>query len=293
MKARILSVKKRPHVLRWGLGALVVSAVAAGILYGHGDRVKSQEYVSMDGRADAVPSPLALGDEPSATTSAPTARDRAKPTGVAPAPAPTSLNAKYAALKVGTPKERYEAYRLVADCVEKGSGGTFATTLGKFGIGYPAQHEVCGDLTPGDKAEAQSLLIAAAKAGVHNAFRDLALDQAQNGPMAKHTGVYLPDSAQTKALLDEALAAAIGTADPFALIVASTRLRNGSQEDKAQALVYYLAMLEVRGVEIPATKVKVPSLEDATARDLISQLPADVVRDSVAKAAVLAKRGLS
>ncbi len=285
MTPHILSIERRSHGLRWGLGVLVVTAVAAGILYGYGlGDIGPQTTVL--GKPSRVPQIMAAGKDeppPALTPTAPTVHATALP---APTPIKMSKSRMFDALKTGTVSEKFRAYKLVHDCLEAPLTVSIGAQAGI--ILQPPDPEICGDLQPGQIAASvrMPLLIEAAKAGVKGAYLALAVNEA-SGLFSDSGAAYI-----TEAIKKEARASALEHADPTVLFAESEKLAASSKpEDQVLALTRHTAYLIGRwqGTPNEGNPLADPLLNPLNQRLMATMTP-EVANAAIAEGRELAKK---
>ena len=164
MKSRILNVDKPGSPgLRWGLGGLVVVALAIVIGFSYFNKPGIEPAVVLNPRT-ATPQIMAY---PSAQP------DAAAPVAPVAAPKPATMSATVDALVAsGKPEDAFVAYRTVVRCLmARGTPGVGLTRPENiaFKKDKPTQEAACGDLSPGQITSRMQWVETAAKANVPGA----------------------------------------------------------------------------------------------------------------------------
>ncbi|MEO8937371.1 MAG: hypothetical protein ABI277_07335 [Burkholderiaceae bacterium] len=153
-----------------------------------------------------------------------------------PVPAVISKSAEFDRLaKTGNPTDALLAYRIAANCE---TAQAWRTSIGqspndlspqqfeKSIASLPKVEDVCGDLTPAQRASRQQYIVKAGLAGVHGAFLNLTTLEGPKGMLHSFS-----DDARWRALEQEAMEAGLKTADPGTLLGRESFLYNCTEQD--------------------------------------------------------------
>lgn len=180
-------------------------------------------------------------------------------------------------LAKGNVQEKYQAYRLVEECL-------LSQHLPKYNPQLTTDPKVCGDLQPGQLAARTELIKEAGLAGVHRAWFALKLLEGPGGMWPS-----LPNTPETQQLIDQAYAAAIATADPNALTSRIPKLmKSASLSDQALALTYQVAFLHTSAHDLGRPMANVEA--NPVVISLTNKLPPDVAKKAIADGEQLARR---